>query len=268
MIKTEKIIYLQMPKTGCTYIASLLIKIAGGKQIGKRKHNALRNYNTNRLIVGSIRNPWDWYVSLWAFGCSSRGSLYNRVNGLFSIELFSKLLRMKLDEVYYKFKIPFGLWRSLYQDTADPELFRKWIKVILNPERREDLNEGFWKTPISEFAGFMTYRYARLYLKNIFSKEAKKIRNIDDLKLYDNSNNLINMIIRNESLEDDFLEVLRNTNHPIDKDALNKLKNSPPKKINYSTHKKTSFYYDDETINLVREKEKFLIDKYNYEFPG
>ena len=40
------------------------------------------------------------------------------------------------------------------------------------------------------------------------------------------------------------------------------------KSTNHQNHikKNLDYYYDQDTINLVQEKEKFLIDKYNYNF--
>jgi hypothetical protein len=71
MIVNEKLIYLMMQKTGCSHIAKLILQTVGGERIGT--HNKLTDYNTGKYIIGSIRNPWDWYVSLWAYGCRGKG---------------------------------------------------------------------------------------------------------------------------------------------------------------------------------------------------
>ena len=97
MFITDKLIYIQMNKTACTHIASLLSKHIGGKQIGK--HNWLEHYDTEKFICGSIRNPWEWYISLWAFGCKGEGTFKGRVN-VIDTEKFKKFFIHKLQKKY------------------------------------------------------------------------------------------------------------------------------------------------------------------------
>ena len=77
MFVCENLIYLQLQKTGCSQVTRLLEETVGGEQ--RRKHGRLDEPLSGRLLVGSIRNPWDWYVSLWAFGCSGRGAIRRRL---------------------------------------------------------------------------------------------------------------------------------------------------------------------------------------------
>ena len=77
---SEKLVYLALQKTGSTQIRHLLTSIIPGELIGT--HNRLPvNLSPKRIAVGSIRNPWAWYVSLWAFGCLGRGGFYHKVAG-------------------------------------------------------------------------------------------------------------------------------------------------------------------------------------------
>ena len=84
MFVNERLIYLQLQKTGCTHVAMLLDKLIGGEQVGKHNRLPARLESEGRLIVGSVRNPWDWYVSLWAFGCEQCGGLADRLTSGFT----------------------------------------------------------------------------------------------------------------------------------------------------------------------------------------
>ena len=80
MFITKDLCYLEMYKTGSQHIVKLLEKsVPEGKRIGNHNRPNDEVYKSNIYFLGSIRNPWDWYVSLWNFGCEKRGSLYNRL---------------------------------------------------------------------------------------------------------------------------------------------------------------------------------------------
>ena len=283
MFVNDKLIYLQMQKTACTHIASLLSKHIGGQQIGK--HNYLEDFKTKKFICGSIRNPWDWYVSLWAFGCkkTGRGFLHWRLvnTGFSTFRNFLNYLKSDeygpyydnnvqikdiLDYFFNEFKKPVFSWRDSYKDYKSPEGFRKWLQLIYDPERIRDIYEGYSLSSISRFAGLMTYRYCGFFHRNFFNNNNfKNINDIKELKKYDKNNNILDYIIRVESLEEDFIKMLEKVGYHIDEKTKDLIRNSG--KTNVSTHLKTSHYYDEETIKLIAEKEKLIIEKYNYKPP-
>ena len=49
--------------------------------IPNKKHASMQEelkfYEHKKYMVGSIRNPYEMYVSLYAYGCSKKGKLYN-----------------------------------------------------------------------------------------------------------------------------------------------------------------------------------------------
>jgi hypothetical protein len=78
MFITDKLIYIQMPKTGSTHIALLLSQIFDGKEAEKHIAASKDQINSGVYLLSSIRNPWDWYLSLWTFGVQGNGSLLAR----------------------------------------------------------------------------------------------------------------------------------------------------------------------------------------------
>jgi hypothetical protein len=119
---------------------------------------------------------------------------------------------------------------------------------------------------LSQYAGLLTYRYARLYAsetESLFPPEG--LRTLEALQAFDQRHNVTSLMIRNESLEDDLITVLKTVGHTIDESAEAKIRIA--QKTNTSRHKPTSEYYDAETIELVARREAFIIGKYGYEPP-
>ena len=142
----------------------------------------------------------------------------------------------------------------------------EWLKLMYNPSRNKDFFEGYSESSISEFAGLMTYRYCYFFMKDFFqTKNFKGIKTFEELRKFDKINNILDFIIKTESLENDFIQMLEKSGYDLDEETKNQIRKGG--KTNVSKHNKASYYYDEETINLVAEKEKLVIEKYNYKPP-
>jgi len=256
----EKLIYLQMQKTGCTYIANLLKDNIGGNIIGK--HNWLIDYNVDKIIIGSIRNPWHWYVSLWAYGCMKKGGLYNRLTNR-RTPFKKNIKRFEFHYALNDLVKPIKQWKGCYIDPESGENFRTWLKQIYNPNRKWDLGEGYAKYKFSDSVGFMTHRYCQLHHRNYRSNSTKRsLTSVEDLFEYDKENNLLDYVIKMENMEIDLTRILKKLGY------INALKtNLLPENLNKSEHHEVAYYYDTKTINLVRERERFIIEKFGYNPP-
>lgn len=297
MLITDKLIYLEMEKTASSHINHLLSECFPAKRIGK--HNTLDSLNkvsnltqddiVDKFIFGSVRNPWDWYVSLWAQGCHNsstrfRGGLYE---SLTTKKPFSR--SFFLDEVgeyrpslsslvhmWREVKKPAVTWLNLYSDCNSPDLFRLWLKLLYKEENVCHLTR-LWatypKSSIRQFAGLMTYRYCVFFTKGFLSKEAANfIQDLSSLKEFEKQNTILNGVVRVEYLEQDLLTAISQAGYKIDRkiesviNTNNKIFDKV-KKINASNHNHTAHYYDEETIQIIAEKEKLIIEKYSYEPP-
>jgi hypothetical protein len=56
MFITDKLVYVQLQKTGSTHIARLLERTVGGEQRGKHNPATQELLDSSRIIVSSIRN--------------------------------------------------------------------------------------------------------------------------------------------------------------------------------------------------------------------
>lgn len=270
MLITDRILYLDLHKTGCTHTSSILSEMFADSYTIIGKHNT---YDTipkevlgdfeEKLKIGNIRNPWDWYVSLWAFGCGNVGALHNRLTRNrftnFSIEKVKHLIKISLRMEYSWLKPE--IWRELYSDSNNYKNFNKWLQLILSREKFE-IGEGYKIKKLSKFAGLLTYRYITLYT---YRKQFENIDSLVALNQYDSNENFMDVIIKNESIHEDLAEFSKKINYNID-DLNNILKNHQKRTNKSSRDRDYRKYYKDESILLVEKHEKFIINKYGYQF--
>jgi hypothetical protein len=256
MFVTDKLIYLQLQKTACSHIAALLEKTVGGRKIGLHIPLPRRFYSTGMYIVGSIRNPWDWYVSQWSYGCAGRGALHQRLTARRFFRFFEKPIS--------ELKKPVDRWRESYRDNRDPDCFKNWLKLMFDPARKKDLGEGYARSPISNFAGLMTYRYVMIYTR----AKSRGLTDLQTLQKFDSENNVLKFAIRVESIEDDLIQALNQAGYQLSRDQIQTIKTGAESRTNPSDHLSPEFYYDEEAAGLVRDREKLIIEKYGYRPPG
>src|SRR5690349_15399636 len=80
MFVSDRIVFLELQKTGCTHIRNLLKEIVGGRLVMRHNQAPADLFTGDRFFLGSVRDPWDWHVSLWAYCCDGRGDLYSNLS--------------------------------------------------------------------------------------------------------------------------------------------------------------------------------------------
>lgn len=233
------------------------------------KHNTYYNVPINiignfeeKLKVGNIRNPWDWYVSLWAFGCQNKGGLYSRLvknKSYITKRGIKHLLKRSLGLEYSQ--INPEIWRELYSDPNNHENFNSWLSLILSSDKHS-IGVGYKRNKMSKFSGLLTYRYLKLYTYR------KQFTNIDSeykLEKYDIEENFMDFIIKNENINEALIELADKLDYNID--ALSKILGENQEKTNKSNRNRDYRpYYDDKSISLVAKYDNYIINKYNYRF--
>lgn len=269
MFITDRLIYLQLQKTGCSHIARLLAEAIGGEQLGKHNRISSERILGGRRVVGSVRNPWAWYVSLWAFGASGEGELYDSLTRRSLARALRRTLRRPLGApraVIDELVKPIRSWQESYARERQPESFRQWLRSLLDAPGAARSGERYWDSAVVEHAGLMTYRYLWLYSRStreLFDRRA--ITSRATLAEFDERNNLLDFVIRAESLEDDLEDVLRSVGYRLTPEQSAVIRCGG--RSNASAHNEIAYYYDAATTKLVAEREQLLIGKYRYEPP-
>jgi len=252
MFISERLIFLQLQKTGCTHITKLLSSMLGGHVA--TKHSRLPQWleNDRRYILGSIRNPWDWYISLWAYGCSGEGALYHRLTKPWIADQHNEIAK---------------LWRPLYANPNDSNLFRQWLHLMMDINRSSELGESYVDTRINQFTGFYSFRYLSIFCTNtahLFTQNAPE--NLQALQRFDAQYNRLKFCVRNEHLETDLIHALSQCELGLSDNFAAQIRSA--EKTNVSLRQRSlTHYYDESCVNLVAEKDQFIIDKYAYQPP-
>ena len=267
MYVSDRLVFVELQKTGSSHVVRLLKGTVAGKIVGKHNTPPRRLLNSSRKFIGSIRDPWEWYVSLWAYGCDKRGGLYDEVTRADSAIrtardwILSPVYSASL--LYSRISRSPELWRRCYADPDDPKAFRDWLRMVHDGRHWHDVGESYGRYPMSRVAGLLTYRYLKLYCRNGF----KSIGSLEGLRDYEERNCYVDYFIRNEDLEGGFAAALRHAGIPLSDEQRSRVDSAG--RTNASSRKHpAAFYYDDETARIVGRRERLIIDKFGYKPPS
>jgi hypothetical protein len=269
MFISEKLVFVHLPKMAGSHITHLLGQIVEGETT-KRQHISVNDelFNKGVPFVGAVRNPWQWYVSQWAYGCDNEGGLYKKLVSpcgknkiAYNFNLYFTFLSF-INEYTRKPE----LWRRCYTDSDDAKAFRDWLRMICDEGFRFDIDKQYGYSGVSRICGLMSFRYLTHYCKNPDQLFSNRPFSREKLRSYADKNFFISHLIRNENLESDFIQTLAACGVELSDEKRSDILNAP--KTNTSKRKhQLDYYYDEETANLVKEREWLMIEKYGYQPP-
>ena len=249
MFVTDRFVYLELHKTGCTHIRDILHDLLDGEFRGKHNQVTPDLFTGEKVFLGSIRDPWDWYTSLWGFGCDGKGGVFGNVTN----ENHSRNPQA---------------WKSTYSNINEATAFRKWLRMMHDEEYMADIGEGYSTCSVSQVAGLMTYRYlVLLCTKSSELKNLQRLSTMDQIINYENENCFIDHFVRNESLEVDLLRGLEQHGVEIESNVKSAVLSKPKSNTSSRTHG-PEYYYDLDSENLVARRERLIIEKFGYVSPS
>ncbi|HMK63929.1 MAG TPA: hypothetical protein VK386_09940 [Acidimicrobiales bacterium] len=260
-VESDKLIYLELQKTACTTIGAILEELLDAQRIPP-KHGTLRDPATTKVVVGSVRNPWDSYLSLWAFGCQGGGHFYEAVTQRDWAGARAKL--PALGPMLAEVTRPVARWRRLYTEPHSAQRFRSWFLRVNAPSHCREFDPVYGSSKMSHFAGYVTYRYCRLYTsdpKTVFDSGS-----ITELSAKVAESYLPQAMIRMEHLADDLIATLRTAGHEVDDLLEQKIRDRATTKTNMSSHGRYTDYYDEATRDLVARRDELIITRHGYSF--
>jgi len=287
MLICDKLIFIELQKTGSTHIKQLLRELVGGVNDGKHNTPDARLLGCGKPFIGSVRNPWLWYLSLWSYGCQEKGELFQRLtNEKRWQRLHEKGAARRAREAASadadgagndddanrgaetdrRLPADWGAERAKgywYADPDNADAFREWIQAVLGRRAlRHMLMAGYGKSPIGKAAGLMTYRYFNLFV-NAADSANPMMNNLLSLKMLDRSGCIVRHFIRNETLAPDFIRVVESCGVSLSDAQRDQILSA--RKVNTSTRPHgPAYYYDEACIKLVARRERFIIDKFGY----
>ncbi len=143
MFVSKKICFIELEKTGISTIKKFLKDHIDDGKITRPHDNVTNELLEKKLyFIGSIRNPLDWYISRWSYGCMMKEDdsmyknlikkriSYSRINNI-DQQYIKKIIYLK-NQLFKNSKY----WNNLYSDPYNAENFREWLKSILNSKKK------------------------------------------------------------------------------------------------------------------------------------
>ena len=276
MLVGEKLIYLQLQKTGSTRITDLIQATVGAEE--RSKHDRFRRVDLAdpeigpKYRLGSVRSPWSYYVSLWAFGCHKAGGIFERTTGVSRADQPAHLQgtfghkTVPLAERDRKARKRAARWLETYTHADDADAFRAWITLLNDPKHRGDVGEGYGKSAIAGHAGLLTYRYAVLFVLGVVPGEPhEELATPEAFRAYVDEFHLCQGMVRVEHLSDDLEKAMLEAGYDLDDDQRALIHGTTDARgENRSKHHPTDWYYDDATRDLVGRRDAFIVERHGY----
>ncbi len=257
MIEYEKFIYLDVYKTGSTYVADLLKRLVKEEPVRSVRHAPLTRgrpffWKQGKPAFATVRNPWDWYVSMWSYSIVQKNVLF-----------FRDVRKAVGPEN-----------ASLLFDSSRPrESFSLWMKSINDVDFLQQVMTGhpYPRSGLSGFLGFYSYRFMRVTTPHpsIFLRQWN-ISSVDRAIAHQKRWAIYDTVLKSEGLKDSFakyvLDHRKQCNFVSNAETI--LENRGAKAKNTSERTLPSYrdYYTDELRDMVANRDRLFIDLFGYEF--
>lgn len=265
-LETDKMVFLEVQKTGSTFVNVVLEKCSLDVYRGSKKHHRVEPQAIgDRLVLASVRNPWSWYVSLWAYGMQGNGAV--RIRSTERKRGTPGSGARKREWLLHRAVQPFkqvDAFQEVYSE-ATPENFQRWVRLLHRRRTRIALGERWAASPLSGWAGLFTWRYLYLLARDREGLFARELRKPAGLQRFLEEGLLEHHLMRNESLGPDLVEGLTRAGHTLTEQDLALFLRR--KRTNTSQRRPALAYYDEATLDYVADLDRVLIEHFGYERP-
>ena len=227
-----KIVYLEMQKTGSTFVNSFLRECCLLEEISYKKHGVVRDdYASDKFYFITIRHPYDLYSSLYRYGLDGRGGVYKGLKELGKSTVYAS--------------------------------FDSFIEFVADPKNAVHLDARY-NEEIAKQLGFMSFRFMRLSLQFPEKLMTEKLSSGESL-LELEGKFITNLEMKNEKLNDELLRLSTELFPDIfDREKVAKFIDSTPR-INASNTLNDDKLCDDREKFLahLETKETLLLSRYS-----
>ena len=238
MIATDNFVYIHTSRHAGTFLNKLILQcIPNAHGIQYHGHLSMLPENYSHLpVIGFVRNPWDWYVSMY---------VNYRKKGQYIFRIISEDGRLNFEETVTRYLLLGD--KSALSNSLLNQLIKACPIEINKNTNPKICRPALTSSNFSNYALDCGY-YSWLFQLMFASNKSPKIH-----------------IGRFEDLQQEIIQLLIKTNTPITEQILQYVDNSPA--INTSERDKSyKKYYSNDLKALVEEKEKYIIENYSYTF--
>ena len=235
MITTDKFVFVHMHKTGGQSLTHILdSSMPGIRHVGYHyPYHMMPADSAGLPVVGMVRNPWDWYLSWYAF--NTRPEVGNPLFFIIS-DGFQADYRQTIRNLV-----------NLPADTDESRYYRNALIDILPDTLDGNAGVGLTRDCIRSMdnpdIGYYSWQFQRMH------------GDLDNPLLH---------IGRFENLQEEFITIMRELEVEQADDIESRFDKTP--RLNSSRHSHYSRYIDNELRDLITERESGLIERYGYRF--
>jgi hypothetical protein len=274
MLTSDKLILVELHKTGSSRLKKLLGDFVGGETSGKHAGYADELVATGKPIVGYVCNPLTWYLAQWQLGCAGKGDIHKRLTDQ---ERWDQLQARRANRPVKEGSRPGALdipdgWnadyarKTWYADADSPEAFHEWLKAVLaNRAIRRLVDPGYAGSPVSKLAGLMTYHLFTSFVRGGENID-KSIDSLEALEALGAANAITSHFIRAESVGTDLLQVLTTLGIRLTDEqraAVEALKDRGA-----AAAKAIQRFYDVPSLRMVAKRDELVSKLFGYTAPS
>ena len=255
MIEFENFVYLDVYRTGSRHTIRLLKRISNEHPVRAWRHSSITKggpfaHPKGKVVFTTVRNPWDWYVSLWCYGANNLEAIHRYLNDVLS-----------QDEV-----------NRLYDTTNPQAAFRKWLRTMHDPHFcNRFMQEYYPQSRLSSFMGLYTYRFLRVTTRYPrFFLHRWRIRDAAAIRPFHARRKAYDFVLFNENLTDDLVGFVSRYGNRcrFKRNAAETIRRRDDTRLNSSERPLAGYreYYDDDLRALVETRDAFFIEEFGYRF--
>jgi len=234
----ETFAYLDVQKTGSSFIARLLQTFSSETLVASRRHGRIGQPEDGKFYFISCRDPLDQLLSLYFFGCSGSGHIHAR-----------------LEETSLT---------DFYDGTAGG--FDAFLRFVLDPANAAVFGEDYAESGIAPVAGLMTFRFVALAIPRAVKRLARCENRGDLVRVYGRWN-MAEEIVRTERLNEMMRDLIRGPLRQRLRDpeaALAWIDSASRVNASRRRDSDNGFVVSDAAKRLVEEREWFLFEVLGY----
>jgi len=173
-----KIVYLDVEKTGSTFISNFLRQNLILKERSFRKHDRIKRKKAKRFYIISMREPLAQYISLYQYGVSGKG----RMAASFDKSAYTK-----------------------YYQAGSTLAFERWLALMLDPEPPVFSGDPYLRLQPAIF-GLQTYRFLRLAIPGSL-RRLKNLTTNSALQAFYDKHKVPDFVVKTENLTADLEKI-------------------------------------------------------------
>lgn len=236
----HSLVYMDVEKSGSTYVSQFLRDFLDDDEVAFRKHVELEDRPpAGRLHVISVRDPLDTYLSLYSYGCQGKGGLSGTIR-----------------------QAGFG---DLYDST--PQGFDRWLDVVLDPGRAAILNpRSYARSGVADHVGLLSFRVARLSGPRPL-RWMREVGSTDEFLAAYREHAVADVVLHNETLSQDLAALVRREDlawRPSRDAALSVLAAKDRLNSSRRLDSDAGFAVPDDAWERVAARERLLTDVFGY----